>query len=102
MGTTTRVCSLILRLGELASAIIVVSIVGRFLFLLDEANANANSHVIYTEVIAGISIILAIILAPPLKYSFYCFSLDFTLFICWMVAFGLLCNVSYSVGPVAE
>jgi hypothetical protein len=31
---------------------------------------------------------------PPLKYSFYCFIIDAGVFICWMVAFGLLDSVS--------
>jgi len=98
MGTATRVCSVILRFGELTSAAIVAGILGRYLSLLNNANAPANSRIVYTEVMAGISILLAIILGPPLKYSFYCFGLDFALFICWMVAFGLLCNLTVSHG----
>ena len=95
MGTASKVCSMILRFGELASAAIVVGLVGRYLTILANANADAGSRIIYSEVIGGISIVFSIILFPPLKYSFYCFAIDFALFVCWIVAFALLCNVSY-------
>jgi hypothetical protein len=95
MGTASKVCSVILRFGELASAAIVVGILGRYLSILANANVDAGSRIIYSEVIAGISLFCSIIFFPPLMYSFYCFIIDFCLFICWIVAFALLCNVSY-------
>jgi hypothetical protein len=102
MGAASKICSVILRFCELASAAIVAGIVGRYLHFLTEANAHAGSRIIYTEVIAGISILFSILLSPPLKYSFYFFVIDFVLLICWMVAFGLLCSVSYSIIPIAK
>ncbi|KAH6662187.1 hypothetical protein B0J14DRAFT_611069 [Halenospora varia] len=98
MGAASKTFSVILRASELISAAIVVGIVGRFLSFLSSAHANAGSRIIYAEVIAGISILASILLFPPLKYSFYCFGLDFALWICWMVAFGLLCNLTVSGG----
>ncbi|KAH8598422.1 hypothetical protein B0O99DRAFT_591709 [Bisporella sp. PMI_857] len=98
MGTTSKVCSVILRSGELVSAAIVAGIVGRYLYFLSSAHAHASSRIIYAIVIAGISILASLILFPPLKYSFYFFVLDFALWICWMVAFGLLCNLTISGG----
>lgn len=95
MGTASKVISVLLRFGELASATIVAGILGRYLFLLADANAHANSRIVYTEVIAGLSILFSLILFLPFKFSFYCFVLDFVLIICWMVAFGLLFTVSY-------
>src|SRR6187402_1923525 len=95
MGATSKVCSVILRFGELSSATIVVALVGRFLAILSDAHVGASSRIIYAEVIAAISLFFSIFLFPPLKYSFYACPLDFAIFICWMVAFGLLCNVSY-------
>ena len=94
MGGGSKICSVILRFGELASAAIVVGILGRYLAILADANIDAGSRIIYSEVIAGISLLFSIVLFPPLKYSFYCFPIDFALFICWIVAFALLCNVS--------
>jgi len=94
MGTESKLCSVILRFCELSSAAIVAGIVGRYLFLLTDADAHAGSRIVYAEVMAGISMLLSILLFPPLKYSFYCFPVDFTIFICWMVAFGLLCGLT--------
>jgi hypothetical protein len=97
MGAASKTCSVILRSGELISATIIAGILGRYLYFLSSANAHVGSRVIYAEVIAGISILASLVLFPPLKYSFYCFGLDFALCICWTVAFALLCNVSYSI-----
>ena len=79
---------------ELTSAVIVAGIVGQYLHYLNLGHSGVNSRIIYTEVISGISILLSIIFMPPLKYSFYGFIVDLALFICWMVAFGLLANAS--------
>ncbi|KAH8655155.1 hypothetical protein BGZ60DRAFT_546842 [Tricladium varicosporioides] len=98
MGAASKTCSVILRCGELISAAIVAGILGRYLYFLSSAHVHAGSRVIYAEVIAGISILASLCLFPPLKYSFYCFVLDFALWICWMVAFGLLCNLTISGG----
>ncbi|KAH7348274.1 hypothetical protein BKA65DRAFT_500282 [Rhexocercosporidium sp. MPI-PUGE-AT-0058] len=98
MGAASKTCSVILRLSELISAAVVAGLVGRYLYFLSSANAHASSRIIYAEVIAGIGILASLILLPPLKYSFYCFCLDFALFVCWMVAFGLLCNLTVSGG----
>jgi len=86
--------SVILRILELCCAVIVAGIVGQYLHYLDLADVHAGSRIIYTEVIAGISILFSIIFMPPLKYSFYGFIIDFALFICWMVAFGLMENLT--------
>jgi hypothetical protein len=101
MGTTSKVVSVILRVGELICAAIVVGILGRYLDLVHDANANPNVRIIYTIAIGGISIFFSLVLMPPLKYSFWAFGLDFALFICWMVAFGLLINVSISISPLS-
>jgi hypothetical protein len=98
MGTTSKVCSVVLRFCELASAAIVVGILGRYLTILADANVDAGSRIIYGEVIGGISLFFSIVLFPPLMYSFYCFAIDFSLFVCWIVAFALLCNLTGSRG----
>ncbi|OCK82442.1 hypothetical protein K432DRAFT_391279 [Lepidopterella palustris CBS 459.81] len=96
MGAASKVTSVILRVMELISAVIVAALLGRFLYLLNLANAGSSSRIIYTEVIAGISIAFSILLSIPAKYSFYAFPIDFALFICWIVAFGLLANLTGS------
>jgi hypothetical protein len=94
MGTASKVVSVAFRIGELICACIVLGIISRFLYLLDLANAHVESKIIYAEVIAGISVAASIILLPPFLYSFWAFPFDCAIFICWMVAFGLLNNVS--------
>jgi len=98
MGAASKTCSVILRLGELVSAAVVAGIVGRYLHYLSNAHAHAGSRILYAEVMAGISIVASLLLLPPLRYSFYCFGLDLALFVCWMVVFGLLCNLTVSGG----
>ena len=94
MGTATKVISVLLRIGECICAIIVIALLGRFFYILNLANASVDGRLVYSSVIAGISIFLSIILVVPMKYSFFAFPLDGIVFICWMVAFGLLANVS--------
>ena len=93
MGIASQITSVVLRAIELISASIVAGIVGTYLHFLGDANVDANGRIVYTIAIAGISIFFSILFMPPLKYSFYGFPLDFALFVCWMVAFGLLVNV---------
>jgi hypothetical protein len=94
MGKASKIISVLLRIGECICAIIVVAILGHFLHLLDVANADADGRLIYAEVISGLCIVFSLILSVPIKYTFYAFPLDGILFICTMVAFGLLANVS--------
>jgi len=94
MGALSKIFSVILRVVELISAIIVVSILGLFLTFVHIARDHAPGRTVYTEVWAGITILGAIVMMPPLRYSFWLFPVDFILFIGWMVAFGLLVNVS--------
>lgn len=101
----SRTVSIILRFLELAFAIIVAGIVGHSLHQSDEANATPLRRVIYTEVVAGLSILTALLLLFPMTYSFAVFAVDFILFILWIVAFGLLqswlgpFNCGYSYWP---
>jgi len=94
MGTASKVVSVCLRVGELICGAIVAGIIGHYLYLLHLANVEPNDRFVYTEAIAGISIFFSIILMPPLPYSFWAFPFDFALFICWMVAFGLLVDLT--------
>ena len=94
MGTASKIASICLRVSELVCAAIVAGLEGHYLYLVDRANDSPNGRIVYTEVIAGLSIAFSLILMLPMKYSFYGFPLDFTLFICWIVAFGLMMDVS--------
>ncbi len=51
----------------------------------------------YTEIIAAISIFMALFWLIPTASSFLHYIADFVLFVLWMVAFGLLVNF---IGPL--
>ena len=97
MGTGSKVSSVICRIVELFSAAVVAGLVGEYLHKIDDANQNAGPRIVYTEALAGISLFFSIAYLPPLTYSFYGFFIDFSIFICWMVAFGLLEDVSITL-----
>ncbi|KAH6645609.1 hypothetical protein BKA67DRAFT_651344 [Truncatella angustata] len=90
MGSASKVLSVLARISELVSSVIVLGLLGRFLYLLSEANVYADSRIIYTTVVASISAFVSIILFIPFTYSFLAFPLDFILFVLWLVAFCLL------------
>jgi hypothetical protein len=96
MGTGSKVVSVILRIGELICGAIVVGIIGRFIYLLGVAGETPGTKILYTEAVAAIGIVAAILLIVPLIYSFYAFPLDLILSIMWFVAFGLMVNVSFA------
>ncbi|KAH7110132.1 hypothetical protein B0J11DRAFT_599712 [Dendryphion nanum] len=98
MGTGSKVVSVILRFGELASAIIVVALLSRFFYLLHIApdNGPTDGRLIYAQVISCLEMIFSLFLIPPLKYSFYAWPLDIIFFICSIVAFGLLASLDNS------
>jgi hypothetical protein len=97
MGNGSKVSSVICRIMELFSAAVVAGLVGEYLHKIDDANQNAGPRTVYAEALAGISLFFSIAYLPPLTYSFYGFFIDFSLFICWMVAFGLLDSVSITL-----
>lgn len=94
MGTGSKIASVIFRVGALCSAVIVVALLGRFFYLLNLTDASANGRLIYAEVISVLEIVFSILLIIPAKYSFYAFPLDIIFFICSIVAFALLADVS--------
>ncbi|THX99531.1 hypothetical protein D6D01_10436 [Aureobasidium pullulans] len=94
MGTGSKIASIIIRANELLSAAIVVGILGHFLSIIDDANGSANGKIVYAVVIASLSLIFSIVLMVPLWFTFRVFPLDFVMFVCWMVAFGLLVNLT--------
>lgn len=94
MGTASKGASVFLRFVELVSAAVVAGLIGEYLHNIDNAHAHANSRIVYAITMAGISLVASIVLFPPLNYTFFFFPLDYALFVCWMVVFGLLANVS--------
>lgn len=82
--------SMLLRLAELAFAAIVAGITGDYLHSVNGSSSWDQGRFIYTEVVAGLSILLAIIWLFPFSGSFIHWPADLFISIAWFVVFGLL------------
>jgi hypothetical protein len=82
--------SIILRLAELAFAAIVAGLNGDYLHAVHGVSAWHLGRFIYTEVVAGLAMLLAIIWLFPFSSSFIHWPADFIMSVCWFAAFGLL------------
>jgi hypothetical protein len=89
-GVAHKVVSVVLRLSELASAIIVLGILSRFCYLIGIAQADVDGRIIYTIVVASLGIMYSIIFCPPFRNMFLSFPFDFLMFVMWLVAYCLL------------
>ena len=92
-----RVVSMVFRLAELAFAAIVAGITGHYLASVSDSSADPShtwpeGRFIYTEVVAGLAILFAIIWLFPFSGSFIHWPTDIFISILWWVAFGLLVN----------
>jgi hypothetical protein len=76
MGTGTKIFSVLLRCAEFFSACIVAGIVGFFINHVHVGGGPQNGRMIYTEVTAGLGIVISLILIPPLSYTFNLFVID--------------------------
>lgn len=88
----TDLFSMILRLAELAFAAIVAGLTGDYLHSVQGSSSWDQGRFIYTEVVAGLSIILSIIWLFPFSGSFIHWPADLFLSVAWFVAFGLIVN----------
>ncbi len=82
--------SMILRLAELVFAAIVLGITSHYLHLTKGVSAWNQGRFIYTDVVAALSVILAIIWLFPFSGSFIHWPADLIISIAWFVSFGLL------------
>lgn len=85
-----EIASIILRLAELAFAAVVAGLNGDYLHSVRGASSWDLGRHIYTEVVAGLSILFAIIWLFPFSSSFIHWPADLFFSILWFVAFGLL------------
>ncbi|KAK0638908.1 membrane-associating domain-containing protein [Cercophora newfieldiana] len=84
------ILSIILRLAELAFAAIVAGLTGVYLAANKGASSWSLGRFIYTEIVAGLSIIFAIVWLFPFSGSFIHWPTDFIISVMWFVAFGLM------------
>ncbi|GAO17934.1 uncharacterized protein UV8b_00373 [Ustilaginoidea virens] len=84
-----RLVSLLLRTAELVFASIVAGVTGHYL----HHSHWAHGRFIYTEVVAALSIVLAVVWLVPFSGTFVHWPVDIFVSILWWVAFGLLANL---------
>jgi len=89
--------SLLLRIGELAFSATVAGITGQYLHANKGSSAWSKKRFIYTEVIAGLGILISLLFLIPFTSTFIHWPIDLFLFATWMIAFGLLVNF---IGPM--
>jgi len=97
MGSASKITSVVLRVWELICSCVVVGIIGTYLSYLGKAHTTSG-RMDYVIATASISLIGSLAFAPPLRYSFYAFPFDLAMFIMWMVAFGLMIDLTGTEG----
>lgn len=74
-----RIVNVILRFFQFASAAIIVGIVGWALHSIRAGNGSSNGRLIYVEIVGGLTIVLSLLLGPPLAYVFKAWPMDLLL-----------------------
>ncbi|KAH6899933.1 integral membrane protein [Thelonectria olida] len=87
-----RIVSMGLRAAELVFAAIVAGVTGDYLHHTNASSWNLGRF-IYTEVVAGLSIFLALIWLIPFSSTFIHWPMDIFMSILWWVVFGLLVDL---------
>lgn len=100
MGSAHKIASTCLRVVEFGCSLIVLGIMSKFFNGLITLGGPADSRLAYAIAMGAIGAFFALVLFPPAKYSYYCFPIDFALFVCWMVCFALLVDVSIQCLPL--
>ncbi|KAJ5319100.1 hypothetical protein MYU51_013841 [Penicillium brevicompactum] len=94
MPVISRLASIILRIAEIGFAAVVAGVIGHHLARVHHSSTNVDwwpeSRWIYTEVIAGISILLGLIWLIPFSSGFFSWPLDVLISFAWFAAFGVL------------
>ncbi|KAM0705457.1 hypothetical protein Q7P35_006816 [Cladosporium inversicolor] len=92
--TALKITNVLLRFLRLCSACIVVGTVGWAIHRIHDSNGSVSGRLIYAEVVAAISIVVSLLLVPPMDYVFMMWPLDAISFIMWVVAFGILADLT--------
>ncbi|OQE39772.1 hypothetical protein PENCOP_c006G02240 [Penicillium coprophilum] len=94
MPVISRLASIILRVAEIAFAAVVAGVIGHYLAQVNHSSSDVDwwpqSRWIYTEVIAGLSILLGLIWLIPFSSGFFSWPMDILISLAWFAAFGVL------------
>jgi len=75
----------------------VAGLIGHYIHIFTKGDTWPEKRFIYTEVVAGLSILLALIWLIPFTGGFIHYPVDLVLFALWLAAFGLLVDF---IGPL--
>ncbi|KAI4125854.1 MAG: hypothetical protein LQ347_005212 [Umbilicaria vellea] len=89
MPISARLLSIPLRISELAFAAIVAGLVGHYIRAFAILDNWPYSRSVYTEVIAGLSIIFALIWLLPFTGGFLHYPIDLFLSAAWLIVFAV-------------
>ncbi|KAL2436925.1 hypothetical protein ABEF95_015463 [Exophiala dermatitidis] len=92
MPVISRILSIALRGGQLAFAAVVAGIVGSYLHGYRHGSGLPLARFIYIEIVAAISILLALLWLLPFSAGFIHWPVDLLLSFAWFAAFALLVN----------
>ncbi|KAL2003861.1 hypothetical protein VTN02DRAFT_1883 [Thermoascus thermophilus] len=98
MPLFSRIFSICLRIGEIAFGAAVAGIIGHYLRLYSGDDVWPEARWIYTEVIAGLSILLGLLFLIPFAAGFSAWPLDVILSLAWFAAFGALVDMIHRLG----
>ncbi|KAJ5958490.1 uncharacterized protein N7479_005640 [Penicillium vulpinum] len=94
MPVISRLASIILRIAEIAFAAVVAGVIGHYLAQVNNSSPDVDwspqARWIYTEVIAGLSILLGLIWLIPFSSGFFSWPMDIIISLAWFAAFGVL------------
>jgi len=102
MGAASKVFSVVLRIGELCSSVIVLGLVGRVLWHVGQASSYSDARLIFATVVASISTVASVLLMIPFTFTFFACPFDLILFVLWLVTFiflELLTGINTCYGP---
>ncbi|KAF7136748.1 hypothetical protein CNMCM5793_006217 [Aspergillus hiratsukae] len=99
MPVISRLVSIILRVAEIAFAAVVAGIIGYYLHKFSDADVDAwpQARWIYTEVVAGLSILLGLIWLIPFSSGFFSWPFDVIISFAWFAAFGILVDAIHNM-----
>ncbi|KIV86671.1 hypothetical protein PV11_02268 [Exophiala sideris] len=92
MPVISRIASMALRVAELVFAAVVLGNISSYLHQYHRGSNLPLARFIYVDVIAGLSILLALLWLLPFASGFFHWPIDLLLSLAWFAAFAILIN----------
>ncbi|BCR94682.1 MARVEL domain-containing protein [Aspergillus luchuensis] len=101
MPVISRLISIVFRVAQIVCGAVVAGIIGHYLAQYS-GDAWPEARWIYTEVVAGLSILLGLIWLIPFSSGFFSWPFDVIISLAWFAAFGILVNAihKFSCGSI--